>query len=73
MARDSIVPTDSGVVAVKHISENVEDLIAQARAADEADQKLTLREAIKHYKKAVFWAIILSTSLIMEGYDLVIV
>ena len=73
MARDSVVPTNSGVDAIKFNSEHVEDLVAQARAADEADQRLTLREAAKHYKKAVFWGVILSTSLIMEGYDLVIV
>jgi hypothetical protein len=73
MARDSIVPTDGGVHAIKFSSEHVEDLVSQARAADEAEQKLTVREAVKHYKTATFWAIILSTSLIMEGYDLVIV
>lgn len=74
MARgDSIVPTEDGVHAIKFSGEHVEDLVAQARAADEADQRLTFREAIKHYKMATFWAVILSTSLIMEGYDLVIV
>ena len=73
MARDSVVPTDSGVDAIKFSSEHVEDLVAQARAADEADQKLTLRQAARHYRTATFWAVILSTSLIMEGYDLVIV
>ena len=73
MPRDPIVPTDGGVHAIKFNSEHVGDLIAQARAADETDQKLTVREAVKHYKTATFWAVILSTSLIMEGYDLVIV
>jgi SP family general alpha glucoside:H+ symporter-like MFS transporter len=28
---------------------------------------------LRKYKKAAFWAMFLSTSLIMEGYDLVIV
>jgi SP family general alpha glucoside:H+ symporter-like MFS transporter len=32
-----------------------------------------VRQALSKYKKAVFWAMFLSTSLIMEGYDLVIV
>ena len=73
MPRDTIAPTDGGVHAIKFSSEHVEDLVAQARAADEADQRLTVREAVKHYKTVTFWAIILSTSLIMEGYDLVIV
>lgn len=48
-------------------------LIAQAQASADFDSKLTVMQALKKHKKAVFWAMILSTSLIMEGYDLVIV
>ncbi|KAG9594539.1 sugar transporter, partial [Aureobasidium melanogenum] len=48
-------------------------LIAQAQASAEFDSKLTVMQALKKHKKAVFWAMILSTSLIMEGYDLVII
>ena len=48
-------------------------LIAQAQASADLDSKLTVMQALKKHKKAVFWAMILSTSLIMEGYDLVIV
>ena len=49
------------------------ELIRHAQQADAADKLLTIREALSKYKKAVFWAMFLSTSLIMEGYDLVIV
>jgi SP family general alpha glucoside:H+ symporter-like MFS transporter len=49
------------------------DLIHHAQASDEADRQLTFRQALTKYKKAVFWAMILSTSLIMEGYDVVMV
>jgi len=49
------------------------ELVHRAELGDEADRKLTIRQALKIYKKAVFWAMFLSTSLIMEGYDLVIV
>lgn len=73
MPSNVVAPTEDGVNAIKLGSENVDDLIAQARACDEADRKLTIREALAHYKMSVFWAMILSTSLIMEGYDLVIV
>ena len=55
---------------------NDPDTIALIRHAEEsnaADHKLTVRQALKKYKKAVFWAMILSATLIMEGYDLVIV
>ena len=49
------------------------ELIQYAQENDAADRRLTVKEALKKYKKAVFWAMFLSTSLIMEGYDLVIV
>jgi SP family general alpha glucoside:H+ symporter-like MFS transporter len=48
-------------------------LITQAQTSADLDSKLTVMEALKKHKKAVFWAMILSTSLVMEGYDLVIV
>jgi SP family general alpha glucoside:H+ symporter-like MFS transporter len=49
------------------------DLIHHAQQSDAADRQLTVRQALKKYPKAVFWAMFLSTSLIMEGYDVVIV
>lgn len=49
------------------------ELIQKAQESDEADRRLTFMQAVMKYKKAVFWAMFLSTSLIMEGYDLVIV
>jgi hypothetical protein len=48
-------------------------LIQYAQESNEADHQLSVRQALKRYKKAVFWAMILSTTLVMEGYDLVIV
>jgi MFS transporter, SP family, general alpha glucoside:H+ symporter len=48
-------------------------LVEHAKESNAADHKLGVCEAIKKYKKAVFWAMILSTTLVMEGYDLVIV
>lgn len=68
-----IVPTRNEIETLDFNSEHTHDLIRQAQEADVADKQLTIREAIKKYKKACFWAMILSFSLIMEGYDLVIV
>jgi SP family general alpha glucoside:H+ symporter-like MFS transporter len=41
---------------------------AQHAAADE--KSMTLVQAIKLYPKAVGWSVVLSSALIMEGYDL---
>ncbi|CAN8097448.1 unnamed protein product [Discula destructiva] len=68
-----IVPTQSEIKVLDFDSEQTHDLIRQAQEADAADKQLTIAEALKKYKAACFWAMILSTSLIMEGYDLVII
>jgi SP family general alpha glucoside:H+ symporter-like MFS transporter len=48
-------------------------LIELAKAEAVAGSQLTIRQALRKYKKAVFWSLFLSTSLIMEGFDLAIV
>ena len=40
-----------------------------ARLATQAEHDLTLWQGIKTYRKAVFWSVIVSSSIIMEGYD----
>jgi SP family general alpha glucoside:H+ symporter-like MFS transporter len=52
-------------VATKLAPSNEE---AQHAAADE--KSMTLVQAIKLYPKAVGWSVVLSSALIMEGYDL---
>ena len=66
---------DNGIDASAASTSNMEfsALVRQAQTSADLDSKLTVVQALKKHKKAVFWAMILSTSLIMEGYDLVIV
>ena len=73
MAIPTIIPTDWELKAIDPSSSDTQDLIREAEANDAADRALTVTEALKKYRKAVFWAMFLSTSLIMEGYDVVIV
>jgi MFS transporter, SP family, general alpha glucoside:H+ symporter len=73
MATVTVVPTDRDLKVMDFSSADTQDLIREAEANDAADRALTIFEALKKYKKAVFWAMFLSTSLIMEGYDVVIV
>jgi SP family general alpha glucoside:H+ symporter-like MFS transporter len=72
MTAQRIAPSDQEVEEIQRAGAQA-DLIRQAQESDEADRKLTIRQAVGKYKKAVLWAMFLSTSLIMEGYDLVIV
>lgn len=73
MAPEKVVPTTRELEAFDLNDAHTIELINAAQESDAADRKLTVRRALKKYKKAVFWALFLSTSLIMEGYDLVIV
>ncbi|KAK5698337.1 hypothetical protein LTR17_023744 [Elasticomyces elasticus] len=66
-----IAPTERGLGGIKLSHTELEQLALHAQESDAADRKLTIREALKQYKVAVFWAMLLSTSLIMEGFDLV--
>lgn len=66
---EQVVPTEDNLkgIAYDHV------LIREAEESAAADHQLTIFQALKRYKKATFWAMILSTSLIMEGYDVVII
>jgi len=44
-------------------------LNADAKLATEAEHSMPLWQGIKTYRKAVFWSVLVSTSIIMEGYD----
>ena len=41
----------------------------EARAGAEIEQSLSLWQALKLYPKAAAWSILLSTAIVMEGYD----
>lgn len=73
MAETKVIPTEQGLAGLDLTDPQIHELIQRAQDADAADKMLTVREALKKYKKAVFWACLLSISLIMEGYDLVMV
>ncbi|KAK7948862.1 maltose permease (MalP) [Apiospora aurea] len=43
-----------------------------AKQANSDEHSLTLRDALRQYPRAVMWSVLLSTSIIMEGYDIVL-
>ena len=45
---------------------------ADAKQAAEEEHQLTLLQAIRQHPKAILWSVLLSTSIIMEGYDIVL-
>jgi len=46
-----------------------ESLTGDARLATETEHALGFKQAMKLYRKAVFWSFVVSLSIIMEAYD----
>jgi SP family general alpha glucoside:H+ symporter-like MFS transporter len=66
----------SAVAPVAHESDPSKthpDVIDHARSAADKEQKMTLMQGIKLYPKAVGWSILISTCIVMEGFDIVLV
>lgn len=73
MANDVVAPSDREAKALDESETSNKATIQYAQDSDAADRSLTIMQAVRKYKKAVTWALLLSTALIMEGYDIVIV
>lgn len=50
-----------------------EATLADAQAANNHEHSLTVRQALKSYPWAVAWSLIVSLSIIMEGYDTILI
>ena len=49
------------------------EVIRDAAKADRSEHTMSLKEAFRVHKKAIFWSMALSAALIMEGYDVVVI
>jgi SP family general alpha glucoside:H+ symporter-like MFS transporter len=47
--------------------------LVEANLASIKEHEMTFSEAVRSHKKAIMWSILVSTSVIMEGYDIVLV
>lgn len=46
---------------------------AEASAATALEHELTLRDALRLYPKAIFFSLVFSMAIIMEGYDMALI
>ncbi|KAL6906569.1 sugar transporter domain-containing protein [Trichoderma evansii] len=68
--------TTGGVVDVdgdEDFSKRDRTVIEHARAAAAKEQQMTLLQGIRLYPKAIAWSMIISTCIVMEGYDISLV
>lgn len=45
-------------------------ILNHAKAATEKERNMTLLQGIKLYPKAIAWSLLISTCIVMEGYDI---
>ena len=48
-------------------------VVGFAKAAAEQEQSMTLLEGIRLYPKAIMWSVLISTCIVMEGYDVCLI
>ncbi len=46
---------------------------ALPQQAAEDEHNMTVREAIRRYPKAIMWSVLVSSAIVMEGYDVILV
>jgi SP family general alpha glucoside:H+ symporter-like MFS transporter len=63
----------AGVAGEVTLEEHVTKDNMMAKEAAEEEHRLGLTAAIRKYPQAAMWSVLLSTSIIMEGYDIVLI
>lgn len=57
---------------MSEVNADIPALLNEAKEATNAEKSMTIWQAFKTYPKAVIFSIILSTAIVMEGYDVVL-
>lgn len=71
MSDDKMNPTMAKDPVSEHHEPIQSDILAaEARHAASAEQTMSVWTAVKTYPKAIGWSMLMSSTLIMEGYDL---
>lgn len=68
-------PAPGGDEKTVHVDQNrlASQIINDARLATEKESKMTLLQGIKLYPKAIAWSVLISTTIVMEGYDVALI
>lgn len=52
------------------VSAHFDALTEGARLAADRDRKMTVKAALRMYRKGVIWSLVFMSAIIMEGFDL---
>lgn len=73
VSKPEVVGVDELEQAGPEFPSSPEKTVAMARQANASEHAMTLRMALGRYPRAVLWSALLSTCIVMEGYDIVLV
>ncbi|KAJ9133758.1 Sugar/inositol transporter [Pleurostoma richardsiae] len=73
MSHDKVEPHHLEAPGHERDGHGDKSVVADANEAALNEHAMTLAEAAKTHKSAIFWSVLVSTSIIMEGYDIVLV
>ncbi|KAJ4415894.1 hypothetical protein N0V82_007088 [Gnomoniopsis sp. IMI 355080] len=65
-------PEKDGLVDELH-GDQMDKILAGAKSAATKEHNMTLLQGLKTYPKAVFWSVLISTCIVMEGYDVCLI
>ncbi|KAK6080392.1 General alpha-glucoside permease 8 [Seiridium cupressi] len=61
---------DEDLNKVLEVEDNLPTMTDGARAAADSERTMTIRHALKTCRKGLFWSLIFTTAIVMEGFDL---
>lgn len=70
---EHIEDSSDAEVNVAGVATNVKNLNSDANDATDLEHALTIREALLSHTMAVFWSMVMSATIIMEGYDNILI
>ena len=65
-------PTDTAIRKMSVVNADLPQLLNEANDATRTEKSMSILQAFKTYPKAVMFSVILSTAIVMEGYDVVL-
>jgi hypothetical protein len=72
MTTGGLQPSETAIRKMSVVNPDLPQLLDEAKYATHVEKSMTILQAFKTYPKAVMFSMILSTGIIMEGYDVVL-
>lgn len=71
--KEATVETRAAATTTTTTAHKMDQIIAHAKSAADKEHNMTLLQGIRTYPKAIFWSMLISTCIVMEGYDVCLI